>query len=102
MGPGGSEVGPRGFKVGPSVSEVDPGGLKWALGGLRWAPGGLRWALWGSEVGPWGYGWDGDPKKQRSEEVGKIALCGIIGHRPLWGRSPKTGDGWMDRRMYLY
>ena len=28
--------------------------------------------------------WGGDGKRRN-----KITLCGIIGHRPLWGRCPK-------------
>ena len=30
----------------------------------------------------------GDSETRRPGDSEKIALCGIIGHRPLWGRCP--------------
>ena len=40
----------------------------------------------GSEVGPGGQRWA--PETRRPGDPEKIALCGIIGHRPLRGRCP--------------
>ena len=57
-------------------------GLGWASLGLGWASPGLTWA-WGGEG-------DGDSETRRLGDPEKIALCGIIGQRPLRGRCPKS------------
>ena len=59
-------------------------GLGWASLGLGWASPGLTWA--------WGGGW-------RPGDSEKIALCGIIGQRPLWGRCPINYYSKPNQRM---
>ena len=41
------------------------------------------------EAGMWVWRLGGGTKKKEGKE--KISLCESIGHRPLWGRIPKTG-----------
>ena len=63
----GTKVGPRGSGVGPGGSEVGPGR---------------------SEVGPGGSEVGLETDRLRLGDSEKIALYGIIGHRPLRGRCP--------------
>ena len=112
----GLEPGPgdwsQGLGVGVKAQGLEPGPGGWRQGlgagarvwGLESGSGaGAR--VWGLEPGPggwsqgpgararaWGLGEgreDEKMKKWRNGETKKIALCGIIGHRPLRGRCPK-------------
>ena len=54
---------------------------------------GLEAGIWASrlEIGPWDWDLRGGIEKEKEEEEEKIPnMCENIGHRPLWGRCPKS------------